>query len=179
MLSYTYSAAVCAAATSLECSAKRLNDDGAGFGDELLRLGLGQAARIREPGVQLAEPIELGEIGRRRDEERDVRPAFARSSRARRASCCSPSSRASGSTRAACPSWPACGRRPSGSRRTAPASADPTTWPAGRCPWLLPRHTLPQPRPRPRLAPDRVNQNAPFEFPPVSSERTAETVRRG
>ena len=55
-----------------------LDDDRLALGDELLRLGLGQSARIGQPRVDLLVVIELGEVGRRRDEERDVRPALAR-----------------------------------------------------------------------------------------------------
>ena len=55
-----------------------LNDDGSCLGDDFLRLRLGEPAGIGKTGIQLLQPIELGEIRRRRDEERDIRPALAR-----------------------------------------------------------------------------------------------------
>ena len=98
-----------------------LDGDRLAVGDELLDLGLGQPARIGEPRVDLAELLEPGEVGRRRDEEGDEGPALARLAeldqldavRALREQLVVP--------RAACPSWRASDRRPSGSRRISPA----------------------------------------------------------
>ena len=77
----------------------------------------GQAARIGEPRVQLPKLFQLREVGGRRDEERDVRPPLARLAELDELDAVGAPWRATGSTRAACPSWQACDRRPSGSRR--------------------------------------------------------------
>ncbi len=54
--------------------------DGHGFavGDQLPDVGLGKPPRIREARVDLAVLVEPGEVGRRRNEERNERPALAR-----------------------------------------------------------------------------------------------------
>ena len=76
--------------------------------------------------------IELREVGRRRDEEREVGPALARLAELDEPHLVRALGERPGSTRAACPSWRACDRRPSGSRRTAPATAAPAVAPGPR-----------------------------------------------
>ena len=108
---------------------ERLDDDGAGLGHDLACLGLREPARVGQARVELLELIELGQVGRRRDEERQIRTALARLPELHQLHLVGALREQLVGTRAACPSSRACGRPPSGSRRTAPATAERTAAP--------------------------------------------------
>ncbi len=57
---------------------ERLDDDGAGLGRDLARLGLREPARVGQARVELPVVIELGQVGWRRDEERQIRTPLTR-----------------------------------------------------------------------------------------------------